>query len=326
MTLGFGLLSAQLRPGEAPDWERAYDETLRVAEHAETLGYDSIWTTEHHFVDDGYMPSLLVTSAAIAARTDRIRIGTGVLLAPMHDPLRLAEDAATVQTISHGRLILGLGLGWSPIELAALGPGKRVRGKALDEVLEILPKAWSGEPFSHKGDVYDLPEVAVRPVPSSPIPILIGGDAEPAIRRAARLADGFFANATAEGLIQQVRWASDELEASGRDPDDFRWTHYSILYPADSQEQAWAEAGNHLWQLEWKYDDMVASAARSGPVPEAPPLAEEAAAELRSRTTFLGHPSGSSNSCTVSATRCPSPSSLSRVPTSPRLHTSARRS
>ena len=288
MSLGFGLLSAQLRPGEQPDWERAYTETLDLTVHAERLGFDSVWTTEHHFVDDGYMPSLLVTSAAMAARTERIQIGTGVLLAPMHDPIRLAEDAATVQAISRGRLVLGLGLGWSDVEFAALGPGRGVRGKALTEVLQILPKAWSGEPFRHAGEVFDIPEVAVRPSPTAPIPIVIGGGAEPAVRRAARHAHGFFANAPADVFVQQVKWATEELEAAGRDPASFRWIHYSLLYPADSQETAWDEAGEHIWNLVWKYRDMIPSATRSGPIPHAPDLTPELEADLRLRTTFTG--------------------------------------
>jgi probable F420-dependent oxidoreductase len=287
MGLGFGLLSAQARPGET-DWTRAYDETVRLAVDAERLGFTSVWTTEHHFVDDGYMPSLLVVSAALAQATSRIEIGTGVILAPMHHPLRLAEDAATVQLLSHGRLALGLGLGWSEIEYRGFGADMRRRGAAMEEILRILPQAWSGEPFSHQGDVYDLPTLAVRPIPPQRIPVLVGGGAEPAIRRAARLADGIFSNAPAEGFLEQVRWVLEELDQAGRDPATFRFIHYSILLPGASRDDALARYRDAVWALNWKYSDMEASATRPLPPAAPPPFDRPDESLLKRRTAYAG--------------------------------------
>ncbi len=289
MGLGFGLLSAQLRPGET-DWTRAYDETVKLGIEAERLGFTSVWTTEHHFVDDGYMPSLLVVGAALAQATSRIELGTGVILAPLHHPLRLAEDAATVQLLSHGRLVLGLGLGWSEIEFAGLGADARRRGAAMDEILRILPKAWTGEPFSHHGAVYDLPNLGVRPTPSTRIPVLVGGSAEPAIRRAARLADGVFANAPVAKFVEQVRWVLDECERIGRDPSTFRFIHYSVLLPGASRKEALAQYLDALWAMQWKYADMGPSATRRLPPPSPPPFERAPEEILKGRATYAGTP------------------------------------
>jgi alkanesulfonate monooxygenase SsuD/methylene tetrahydromethanopterin reductase-like flavin-dependent oxidoreductase (luciferase family) len=208
----------------------------------------------------------------------------------LHDPLRLAEDAATVQLLSHGRLKLGLGLGWSDVEYAGLGADMRRRGTAMEEILQILPQAWSGEPFTHHGSVYDLPTLGVRPTPPTRIPILIGGGAEPAIRRAARLADGIFSNAPADEFRAQVGWVLDECERIGRDPSTIRFIHYSILLPGASRTEALARYRDAVWALNWKYSDMEASATRPLPSATPPPFNRPDETLLKRRTAHAGTP------------------------------------
>ena len=275
MAFGFGLISAQRGADDPRSWEDVYREGIDLAVALEALGFDSVWTTEHHFVDDGYMPSLLVTSAAIAAVTTTIDIGTGVLLAPLHRPIRLAEDAATVQVISNGRLILGLGLGWSATEYAALGVPMSQRGAAMTEMLQLLPLAWKGDPFRWEGDVYSIPELAVRPSPATPIPVIVGGGVDAAVRRAARYADGFFSNASPKRFVEQVNVATEEMDKIGRDPATFRWIYYSVMYPGPVDEII-----ESVWHQRWKYSDMEDSAIRTGAIARAPAPTDEQRAKL----------------------------------------------
>jgi len=175
----------------APDFgapvAELYAAALDQCAWADALGFDVVGIPEHHASPDGYLPAPLVFAAAVAARTRRIALRTSVLLAPLHDPIKLAEDAAVVQVLSGGRLRLGLGAGYRPSEFAMFGTQRSERRRRLSRAIEVLREAWRGEPFEYEGR-----RVVVTPVPEPPPPILLGGSHPAVARRAARVADGYF--------------------------------------------------------------------------------------------------------------------------------------
>ena len=147
--------------------------------------------------------------------------------------------------------------------------------------------------------MYSFPRLAVRPAPSHPIPVVVGGAAKPALERAARLADGMFlasdqdsglagASSFAGDLIQQIRVAVAELEKVGRDPAEFLWWYYVIMYPCDEPEAGWQELRGHVWQNAWKYTDMVNSAVRPGPPARSPAPDLEMLDTIRRRDVLIG--------------------------------------
>jgi probable F420-dependent oxidoreductase len=220
--VGIGLFTAQIPPGSSRTFVEEYREIVDMVRLAETLGYDSAWVSEHHGSGDGYMPSLLTTLAACAAATGRIRLGTGVMLTPFHHPIRLAEDAATVDILSEGRLILGLGLGWREEEFRMFGIPLSERVTRTVETVEILRRAWTGERFSHSGRIFSFQDVRVTPTPvklPGP-PIYIGGSLEPAVRRAGRIGDGLIRTrgGGVERMQADLRMAEEGALAAGRDP------------------------------------------------------------------------------------------------------------
>jgi probable F420-dependent oxidoreductase len=221
--IGIGLFTAQVPPGSKRRFTQEYREILDMVRLAETLGFDSAWVSEHHGSGDGYMPSLLPTLGALASATGRIRLGTGILLTPFHHPLRLAEDAATVDLISGGRLILGLGLAWREEEFRMFGVPMSERVRRTVETIDVLRLAWTGERFSYQGKAFSFDRVRITPAPErngASVPIWLGGSAESAMRRAGRVADGYIR--TRGGGVDKMREAFQIVEAgartAGKDP------------------------------------------------------------------------------------------------------------
>ena len=265
MRFGFGLITCQRYPGDERSDVELYAEAIDLAEEAEGLGFDSVWTSEHHFVDDGYLPSLLPLSAAIAARTERIAIGTGLLLAPLHEPIRVAEDAAVVDLISKGRFILGIGLGWREEEFEGLHVPVSERVSRLEDSIAVYRQAWRGELVTG-GERLHFPNVPVRPVPARPggPPIWIGALSEPAIRRAGRLADGFMATeVTPSTFAEQVTIAREERVAAGLEDDLAISVHLPTF--AWNGDDAWERVRDHHQYVAWKYEDMDRARSRAGP-------------------------------------------------------------
>ena len=196
MKFGLGQFTLQIPPWDRRDHAQLYADTLALAQVAERAGFDSFWLAEHHGASDGYIPALLPFLSAVAAKTTRLEVGTAVMLAPFHEPLRVAEDAAVVDDISGGRLNLGLGLGWVPEEYRMFGVDTKGRGKRLEEFVDVLRRAWTGERFSFEGRFFSYDDILVRPPPARRVPIWLGGGTPLALERAARMADGHFPPST----------------------------------------------------------------------------------------------------------------------------------
>ncbi len=175
-----------------------FSETLRECERAERAGFDSVWLGEHHN-NPILHPAPLIGLAAIATRTSRIRLGTGVLLLPLHHPMMVAEEGAMVDMISGGRLILGIGAGYAPEEFAAFGCPIKERGSRMEEAAALLSRLWTEEHVTHHGKHYraDDATLAPRPVQQPRPPIWFGAWAKPALERAARLGDAWFVGPSA---------------------------------------------------------------------------------------------------------------------------------
>jgi alkanesulfonate monooxygenase SsuD/methylene tetrahydromethanopterin reductase-like flavin-dependent oxidoreductase (luciferase family) len=220
--------------------EALYKETLEQIVWAEQLGFRSVWLTEHHFCDDGYTPSPLALAAAIGARTQHMQIGTNLIVLPLHDPVRIAEDAATVSLLTGGRFRLGVGSGYHEEEFTGFGRKLVNRPSLLTEGIEIIRQAWTGEPVSFSGKRFQIDNVRITPVPENPPPILIGALMDPAIERAARLGDGYLDTLNAGGAKYV-----DALKAVGKDPAEGKIYALQWAIIDEDPERTWAAIGQH---------------------------------------------------------------------------------
>ncbi len=217
-----------------------YAEYLDQIVLAEELGFGSVWLTEHHFQPDQYTPSPLILAGAISQRTRRMRIATDLMVLPLHDPVRLAEDVATLSLISGGRFDLGVGVGYRPKEFEQFGREMKYRPSMIEEGIAILRQAWSGEPVDFHGKRYDVHNHPITPHPDRPPHIYIGGLADPAVERAARIGDGFIPSSTI-GVDHYLKCYAD----LGKDPADAVIMHGSWSIIARDPEEEARRVGPH---------------------------------------------------------------------------------
>jgi probable F420-dependent oxidoreductase len=169
----------------------------RVARAAEDLGFADVWVSDHvvhpaaQTYPSPYLLDALLTLGWAAAVTERVGLGTSVLVLPLHEPLWLAKALGSLDVMSDGRLTVGVGIGWSQGEFDAVGQPFHNRGRRIDEIIDILRACWRDDPVSFAGKYYEFHDVRVVPQPARPIPIWVGGASEAAYRRGVEKGDGF---------------------------------------------------------------------------------------------------------------------------------------
>ncbi|MEY2566090.1 MAG: hypothetical protein QOE35_619 [Actinomycetota bacterium] len=230
--MDFGIIFANIGPAVEPDYAAA------LGQLAEENGFESIWTVEHVLVPADYtseypysptgkmpgpeespIPDPLVWLTHVGAHTTRIKLATGVLILPQRNPLVLAKEVATLDVLSKGRVILGVGVGWLREEFDAIGVPFDERGPRTDESIEALRALWTQPESTFHGKFVDFERAKSFPKPAQgTVPIVIGGHTKPAARRAGRLGDGFFpARSSPEELTSLLEEMGRAAKEAGRD-------------------------------------------------------------------------------------------------------------
>jgi probable F420-dependent oxidoreductase len=239
-------------PAETPD----IDAILAYAERAEALGFESLWAWDHVIL--GVEPAFpildaVVTLTAIAARTSRIKLGTGVLVLPLRNPTVAAKALGTLDVVSRGRLILGVAAGWYAREFDAVGVPFKQRGRLFERNLEILTRLWTEDRVTGTVDELNLREAVMRPRPVQRPrpPILIGGYVDAVLRRVARTGDGWLTYFyTPDSYRRSWEKIVGYAREAGRDPTTLTGTNQLAIYVGGSRE-ATEQPLRHWLQTEW---------------------------------------------------------------------------
>jgi probable F420-dependent oxidoreductase len=212
-----------------------------VAVLAEDLGYSSLWTFQRllHPVDQEWGPSYhavhdpVTALAYVAGATSRIRLGLAIVNVPFYAPIVLAKALTTLDHVSGGRLDVGLGLGWSPEEFAAVGVDSARRGARGEEFIACLKAIWTEPEVEFEGEFYQVPRVRVEPKPVQQPhpPLLLGGTAEVALQRAGRIADGWISSSRTDltAIGSSIQLVRDAAAGAGRDPDALRFVVRGVV-------------------------------------------------------------------------------------------------
>lgn len=252
MRFGLGPVTAQNVPFDDRDVHEIYSDQVDIIAAAENYGFDSAWVTEHHFVPDSHVTSPLSFLAAAASRTDEIELGTSIMIASFYDPIKLAEDTATIDQLSGGRLTVGLGLGYREEEFAGFNVSKGERVQRLKETTAFLKRAWQRDCFSFAGEIYQYENLTITPRPyQKPRPdVWLGAVSEGAVRRAAAIGDRWIAGQFhhVEGIKKRIDWYRD-VEAD--ESVDFPILRHCFV----SEDGAWESVKDSIEYIERQHYD-----------------------------------------------------------------------
>ena len=226
---------------------------------AESLGFDHVWLTEHHFTEDAYNPVPLAMASAIAAVTTRIRIGTFVMLMPFIHPVRAAEEITLADILSNGRFDIGVGQGYTHDEFNAFRVDRRERAPRLEEGVTLMRKLFTEDGVTFDGRFTQTKDMTLtpKPVQKPHPPLWIGARGPKAIERAAALDANLMTTLGPDPAPQYI----EALKARGRNPDDYRIAQLRMVYCADSDDRAWDEVSEHLAHVFGYYERVLGEAA-----------------------------------------------------------------